>query len=207
MFTWCRIRDNSEKTGVCYSLTKLTIIAKRLPGQHKTQIRQPDFGPLTMNIPPRRLVASALSLLVFLAPFAVPAVAAPGRSEGTRLRAIDVTTGSAVREDSRVYIVQFVAPPAVAKPDLRLKAASSATSARTIHPQSTSSSVNRRRHFDADAPAVQRYAEQLTNHHDAVLADDLRVPHAREFCSAVRCDGDCQAARARVSAEIGRAHV
>lgn len=85
-----------------------------------------------------------------------PASTASGKSaEGVRLKPL-----AAASEDStpRVYIVQFREPPAVAEPTVR---------------QARSGSRHRdeprRRRFDAGAPDVRRYAEQLTARHDAAL--------------------------------------
>ncbi|MBL8201419.1 MAG: S8 family serine peptidase [Chromatiales bacterium] len=136
-------------------------------------------------LPPfRRLLLPglALSLGLGLAVSPVlPTAASPATSEraavGVRLRPL----AADARDDAtRVYIIQFREPPAVAEPAIRQDAgldSGEATGAPlavgTARRQARASTLrrgeNRRRRFDAGAPAVRRYADQLTARHDAAL--------------------------------------
>jgi subtilisin family serine protease len=115
----------------------------------------------------RSLILSSLFLLLPLA--SGPAAAATPRAvDGTRLQAIESAPDES---ETRVYIVQFRAPAAVAVPELRVDDAAGSGNARTgVRAKAPRSGEARRRRFDAGAPAVRRYAEGLAVRHDAVLA-------------------------------------
>ena len=89
-----------------------------------------------------------------------PVTAGARAKEATRLQAIDP---SANETETRVYIVQFRAPAAVEDPTLRIDAGQ-------IDAGQRDAGKTRQRRFIAGTPAVRRYADQLTEKHDAVLA-------------------------------------
>lgn len=95
----------------------------------------------------------------------LPVAAGARPAEGMRLKAIEPATDNT---ETRVYIVQFRAPAAVAEPSLRVDART--PQVRTMEASSRKAGENRQRRFDAGAPAVRRYAALLTEKHDAVLA-------------------------------------
>lgn len=114
----------------------------------------------------RPLYTSCLLLTLSLAHGPVPA-ADTRAVEGTRLKAIEASTDDS---ETRVYIVQFSAPPAVGEPGLRVDDRTASGDPRAaLRKQRRGVAGVRKRRFDAGAPAVRRYAERLTVEHEAVL--------------------------------------
>lgn len=128
----------------------------------------------------RRLLVPGLALGLVLSP-PVPATAGPSAAEraaeGVRLRPLAAAAGD---DATGIYIIQFREPAAVAEPTLRRDAGLDAGEAAGVpvvdgngRRQARASllrrSENRRRRFDAGAPSVRRYADQLTARHDAAL--------------------------------------
>jgi len=103
--------------------------------------------------------------------------AADRAAAGVRLRPMGAEAGA---DAARVYIVQFQEPAALAEPSLRQEAVPAGAAATGLpaargatRRQARSGALrhreDRRRHFDAGAPAVRRYADHLTARHDAAL--------------------------------------
>jgi len=124
------------------------------------------------------LLGLALSLALVLA---VPATAGPTVGEraaaGVRLRPMATDTGD---QATRVYIIQFSEPAALGEPAIRQEAGldtgeaagapvATGTGRRQVRANSLRRGDKRRRHFDAGAPSVRRYADRLTARHDAAL--------------------------------------
>lgn len=96
--------------------------------------------------------------------------------EGAPLKPIATAGDNA----ARVYIVQFREPAAVAERSVRQDAglesgeapgapAADGNARRQIRSSGARRADQRRRHFDAGAPAVRRYADRLSAQHDAAL--------------------------------------
>ncbi|MDP2323561.1 MAG: S8 family serine peptidase, partial [Gammaproteobacteria bacterium] len=114
----------------------------------------------------RSLFISCLLLTLPIAPGSL-AAGNPRAVEGTRLQSIKATPDES---ETRVYIVQFRAPAAVAEPGLRIEGDDGGGTPRSGSRAKAPRAQEGRRRFDAGSPAVRRYAERLTVHHDAVLA-------------------------------------
>lgn len=107
---------------------------------------------------------------LFIAALSTASADQPRHDQGAALRPL--VAQPARDQATRVYIVQFRAPPAV------VEAAQSATSdrtrsnatARSGQATNTRGGRHRRHRFDADAPAVRQYASQLVAKHDEALA-------------------------------------
>ena len=118
------------------------------------------------------LLASSMAMASLC--LAEPALTAADRAAaGAPLKPIATTPPD---RTARVYIVQFEAPPAVAEPQVRAAAGldplpgrEQRRFAQRAADRKHTGRGKRPRRFDAGAPDVRRYADQLTNRHDAVL--------------------------------------